>query len=234
MADVVESATPEMIAAAWETWHDRHGGKLGPGPAFVEAINVALRARLSQAGAGGVVVRALEWREALPGRWRASVAFGGLYDIYEASDGNGFRIQFSWSQALWDLDRPTLDDAKAAAQSDYEARIRSALASSPRAGEPVAWRYRYNGQWLVCDNEAFARQGFDVTPLYATPPATPVQPTASASVEADKLARIALEKVVRIHSVDDARRVAAEALNALASLTPAPTQGDGAHVKPTS
>ncbi len=35
-------ATPEMIAAAWQAWHSRHGGKLGPGPAFVEAINAAL------------------------------------------------------------------------------------------------------------------------------------------------------------------------------------------------
>lgn len=36
------SATPEMIAAAWAAWHSRHGGKLGPGPAFVEAINAAM------------------------------------------------------------------------------------------------------------------------------------------------------------------------------------------------
>jgi hypothetical protein len=35
-------ATPEMIAAAWAAWHSRHGGKLGPGPAFIEAINAAL------------------------------------------------------------------------------------------------------------------------------------------------------------------------------------------------
>lgn len=40
----MERATPEMIAAAWATWHKRHGGKLGPGPAFVEAINAALSA----------------------------------------------------------------------------------------------------------------------------------------------------------------------------------------------
>lgn len=32
------SATPEMIAAAWKAWHARHGGKLGPGPAFAEAV----------------------------------------------------------------------------------------------------------------------------------------------------------------------------------------------------
>lgn len=40
-----ERATPEEIAAAWATWHSRHGGKLGPGPAFVEAINAAFAAR---------------------------------------------------------------------------------------------------------------------------------------------------------------------------------------------
>jgi hypothetical protein len=34
--------TNEMIAAAWQAWHKRHGGKLGPGPAFVEAIEAAL------------------------------------------------------------------------------------------------------------------------------------------------------------------------------------------------
>lgn len=40
-----ERATPEMIAAAWKAWHSRHGGKLGPGPSFVEAINAALAAQ---------------------------------------------------------------------------------------------------------------------------------------------------------------------------------------------
>ena len=32
----------EAIAAAWASWHARHGGKLGPGPAFSEAIRAAL------------------------------------------------------------------------------------------------------------------------------------------------------------------------------------------------
>lgn len=40
-----ELATPEEIAAAWATWHERHGGKLGPGPAFREAIGAALAVR---------------------------------------------------------------------------------------------------------------------------------------------------------------------------------------------
>jgi|GEM_PF-5424956 len=43
----MERATPEMKAAAWATWHQRHGGKPGSGPAFVEAINAALAVRKS-------------------------------------------------------------------------------------------------------------------------------------------------------------------------------------------
>lgn len=35
-------ATPAMIAAAWATWKPRNPKSLGPGPAFVEAINAAL------------------------------------------------------------------------------------------------------------------------------------------------------------------------------------------------
>ena len=34
--------TPEMLGAAWGAWKSRHGGKLGPGPAFAEAIAAAL------------------------------------------------------------------------------------------------------------------------------------------------------------------------------------------------
>ena len=38
----MSEASPEAIAAAWVSWHERHGGKLGPGPAFSEAIRAAL------------------------------------------------------------------------------------------------------------------------------------------------------------------------------------------------
>ena len=43
---------PKVIAAAWGAWHSRHGGKLGPGPAFSEAITTAIRALQEQGGAG--------------------------------------------------------------------------------------------------------------------------------------------------------------------------------------
>ncbi|WP_371346523.1 hypothetical protein [Ancylobacter sp. IITR112] len=44
MTDTPTEVKPEMIAAAWGAWHARHGGKLGPGPAFVDAIKAALAA----------------------------------------------------------------------------------------------------------------------------------------------------------------------------------------------
>lgn len=43
--------TPEMIAAAWATWKTRPGWKLGPGPAFREAIEAALAVANQQQGA---------------------------------------------------------------------------------------------------------------------------------------------------------------------------------------
>lgn len=47
MADTVREAVAvdeKGLAAAWAAWHSRHGGKLGPGPAFVEAISAYLSA----------------------------------------------------------------------------------------------------------------------------------------------------------------------------------------------
>lgn len=52
----LEQPDPEMIAATWDAWHARHGGKLGPGPAFREAIQAAGRVLLSRASAAGIPV----------------------------------------------------------------------------------------------------------------------------------------------------------------------------------
>lgn len=40
-----DRASPEEIGAAWKAWHSRHGGKLGPGVAFVEALHAAFKRR---------------------------------------------------------------------------------------------------------------------------------------------------------------------------------------------
>ena len=42
--------SPHVIAAAWGAWKSRGGYKLGPGPAFREAIEAALRALASPSG----------------------------------------------------------------------------------------------------------------------------------------------------------------------------------------
>lgn len=71
--------TPEMIAAAWQAWHSRHGGKLGPGPAFVEAIAAALSvaAALPATDTSGLVerlrARADDWERTI----RPNLAYYG-------------------------------------------------------------------------------------------------------------------------------------------------------------
>lgn len=45
--------SPEALAAAWATWRKRHGGKLGPGPAFAEALAAGMAVDLAAAEAEG-------------------------------------------------------------------------------------------------------------------------------------------------------------------------------------
>ena len=96
-----------------------------------------------------MVVKPLEWEDADRGfctKWRAS-ALGGAYELVDfGKDDPGFAVNFYWGRPLsfWfiqgDPDEwgptgpkmfPTLDEAKAAAQADYEARIRTALEAKP-------------------------------------------------------------------------------------------------------
>lgn len=72
-------ASPDAIAAAWATWNIRHGGKLGPGPAFSEAIAAALAVdgkALESAGLLAGLREAIAILDAMPrpiahGRWGA-------------------------------------------------------------------------------------------------------------------------------------------------------------------
>ena len=75
-----------------------------------------------------VGVKALEWEERGTDFWRAQ-GIDRVYEIVALADGrffltNGPRLS----------DYPTLEAAKAAAQADYEARIRSALTVQPAPG----------------------------------------------------------------------------------------------------
>lgn len=49
LAELLESPTPEMIAAAWRAFRRDNMGHLGPGPGFVEAIRAACREALRAA-----------------------------------------------------------------------------------------------------------------------------------------------------------------------------------------
>lgn len=45
---LMNAPSPAMIAAAWDAWRLRHGGKMGPGPGFAEAVEAALRVALRE------------------------------------------------------------------------------------------------------------------------------------------------------------------------------------------
>jgi hypothetical protein len=91
-------------------------------PDFADSI-VAAYLSASHAPQGGVRVKELVWERISSRIYDASAAGLGLYRIQSKDDcwmaykyGDTFRA-----------DRGTLDEAKAAAQADYEARVRSAL-----------------------------------------------------------------------------------------------------------
>lgn len=236
MADVVESASGIGLRIAAEY------AKGGPGVRLAKEIADAIlaeRARLSQAGAGGVVVKPLRWRR----RRRGSDDFYVETDVGEYCVGLVHSSYAAIRRSIRDaqlhdevLHRGLgLEEAKAICQADYEARIRSALAASPSAGEPVAWQLQFDdGAWspaLYNEHDAKAalakvRGGVvaAIRPLYATPPAPPIP----ASVEAVAAFLKERDESLLAGEADDAERTAsAQEILRLASLT-APTQGDRA------
>lgn len=91
-------------------------------------------------GSGEVVVKALDWGETSYGRPEASTVVG-VYRIYESVSGGWSASRGGLhADVLKDKDGrknfATLDAAKAAAQADYETRIRSALAAPVPNGVP--------------------------------------------------------------------------------------------------
>ena len=116
-------------------------------------VNEYVRADLSTYAAGYEAalrarIKPLVWEDADEGmctKWRAPALLGN-YELVELDKGGGLSVNFSWGRPLsfWFIQGepneygptgpkqfPTLEAAKAAAQSDYEARIISALAPDP-------------------------------------------------------------------------------------------------------
>ena len=171
--------SPEIAdALAQEIRRVDGNNSLGAG-ALAEALMPFLSAALA-AGAPGVKVRELAWREDRLSFWTATTGFVAVYGITEYA---GMKEPFMLSSPMMAefVHYATLEAAKAAAQADYEARILSALEPAPSAlvaepGEPVAWTSQ--GQL-----DAIAKGGtgtiygkpdeFLPIALYAAPPAGP-------------------------------------------------------------
>ncbi|MBZ9973464.1 hypothetical protein LB517_27935 [Mesorhizobium sp. BR1-1-12] len=103
----------------------------------------------------GVKVKALEWgeeRHVPDAAWSSTMLrqrighhnlgpFAGSYSIQEMEPGGAWGWWNTWTAERYpDGVEPTEKAAKAAAQSDYEAQILSALSIREPASGPVAWR----------------------------------------------------------------------------------------------
>lgn len=166
VTDEAASRLPKLIA-----WLE--GRMMFKEAADVRAILTAALPHIRQA-AEPVAIKPLEWSadDSIPGRFR-----------WKAGDYSIQKTEWTETLTVYDVARgnwlaagpqPTLEAAKAAAQADYEARIRSALAS-PAQQEPVAYACK-------ADIDALTPGGADVSlskvampqygmrmPLYASP-----------------------------------------------------------------
>lgn len=100
-------------------------------------VREILTAALSDKQAGEVKIKPLEWST----NWgivKAETPIGHYYIEARRDGGFDLRLEDVWS--VWASGSKT---AKAAAQADYERRVRSALFDVP-AVEPVAWLVRDN------------------------------------------------------------------------------------------
>ena len=99
--------------------------------------SAAIAAYLSAAKSEPVAVRALEWRDhrghTFPDTWTAKTPCG-IYEIEERSASDSPAYVATGPLHVFIADKDSLGEAKAAAQADYESRIRSALASEPANG----------------------------------------------------------------------------------------------------
>lgn len=110
----------------------------------------------STPGTGEANVKPMEWRDHRPDSfpepaWSAQTPFG-FYNIEEvsASDSPAYVVKLHAHHFIADKD--SLDEAKAAAQKDYETRIRSAIVSPPSLREDVTearWRDNLQNAWAA-------------------------------------------------------------------------------------
>lgn len=126
------AVTEKMVEAALNACPLNYFTPRGDGNGYVRCgprsddVELMLSAALSASPAQPVAIKPLQW-ELINGWWFGPTAEGQNY-IVRASSATNFKGQWLWGLGVdkYELE-PSLEEAKAAAQSDYESRIRSAL-----------------------------------------------------------------------------------------------------------
>lgn len=99
----------------------------------------------------GVKVRGLEWKQTSPKLWEAKVVFG-TYCVNRVDDETWMAFQYG---DTFRADRSTIEDAKAAAQADFERRILACIDISHAPTQPVreGWQLAAFDETLMLANE---------------------------------------------------------------------------------
>lgn len=178
--------TDEMVGAAMLAYMKETAAEEFQVSGWLEpALRAALTAALAVQTQQGVEVKKLEWevadRPSLQWLHKAETVLGSYTISAPAWSTCGFLL-YRGKNRLDDL--PTVEAAKAAAQSDYETRIRSALVDVPAVEsepEPVGYLFemfypgsdRWSGQMFSDHDPAAnlpAAHTRNILPLYAHPP----------------------------------------------------------------
>lgn len=130
-AEAAEAETDDDLRRLWREAGGRFfGPRVETGAMPEERLLPFLRSLGGHAG-GGVVVKPLVWAiDAHTGNWWANSPIG-QYTAWDLIGSAGFRV--GSGSNVWA--GQNINEAKAAAQADYESRIRAALAPNPSAGE---------------------------------------------------------------------------------------------------
>jgi len=174
-------------------YHYAEGVDMGV-PAYTEHQMLAYALAALSVRAEPVAVKPLEWNEVetdrgdghsdATGEWEAS-SIVGVYAVNISTCGD---MHAPWEAFAGDYSKignfETLVDAKAAAQADYEQRIRSALVASPAPSIPAGYRLvpeEPTGEWLSRARHWIDRYaaGIDDEPqldrIYSELPSAPAQ-----------------------------------------------------------
>lgn len=160
--------TDEAVQAMLLSWFgDSYEGN------HMEEGRAALEAALPHLSQGAVRVKPLEWRtNSASSIWTGDLIFGAYYVIYDENDGyRVFRYQLlsgdGGSEVAFARDQ---DQAKAAAQADYERQISPALSPAP-AGVTPTHRHKKRGTnyVLIGYGKMQAEDWFERTPPHGDP-----------------------------------------------------------------